>query len=429
MNVKILGLGFAVLLAWLGSRALHLTGGFWAIVAFVALVVTGMKALGIGREIATHVPVAGQLNPTYNLVLLIGSLAVLGMVGAVNYDNLLGGIGGTQADITGKAVSQSAQFAAPGIVSSVAQCIEQAKKVNPDNVGKAATITVNYYDLVAANPFNAAVDVNPTVFYKNGDLKTPVATSTDTSAYSLTGFNVGDVLYAYSGGTSYYADSIEGLCVDTTAFPVKGSAYTIPTEANMQSTIYADSGSSNELSAGTASEDDYTVALGANQKEDFYYKLKTNVANKAFRLGGIGTLAFYNISSVYVTDSAYQPAFSPTFMKNIDVKVNETGTATTISKTYTLYKLSTPLVLKNWESKETRFLVETDSTKDPDGGGGTSSFDGFGVMAFDSTYAQATDGSMIDDVYQHVDAQSDVGLSQTVASPLGKTMGALVEST
>mgnify|MGYP000215090915 CR=1 FL=1 len=301
--------------------------------------------------------------------------------------------------------------------------------VSEELKGKTATITVNAWDMESNTPYSSAVDVNPTYVFKNGNsAENYVKELSDTSAYSLSGFAVGDTLYAYGGGTSYYADPVEGWCVDSQAPTLSINAHAIASESNMQITGYDDTGSAT-LSAGTTNEDDYYITMGAGEEQAIYLKLKVNAANKAYQFCAWGVATFYNISSVEPqnVEATYTKIATPEHLESVAIKVNETSPATTITEDYTVYKASSPIMLHEWDSIKEQFVVKSDSSNDPVGNGGTSSLNGFAIIAKDCAYARGDDGRVYLDLYQHDSAESDVGLDETETSPYGKQVGVVIE--
>ena len=423
LNKMFLSIVAVLVLAWLSVSVFGVTGGLFATILAITVIVQIMRLSGFGAEFVSGIPIIGQFNPKMQIYATVIGVALLLFIGAItlptSISTMLTGVGVPTAEITPSI---------PGIAPTVAlaSCIDTAKALNPDNLGKAATITVNGYDQESNTPYSAAVDINPVSFYRNDNTAVNhVLATTDTSAYSLTGLNVGDMIYAYGGSATYYMDPREGVCINVVGFPLELSGHAIAAESDMEAKLYADSGSNNELSSGTALEDDYTVALGANDEEDFYYKLKVNSANKAFQLGGIATAKFYNISSVDVISSNFVKVPTPKYLESIDISVNETA-GTNVSKDYTLFKRTTPLLLHEWESIEVKVVVETDATNDPIDASGTATANNFAIIAVDSAWSRGDDGTSVLDVYQHDSAESNVGLVETVNSPIGGQIGIMV---
>lgn len=424
LNKTFLSLIAVLALGWLSVSVLGVTGGLFATVLAITVIVQIMRLTGFGAEFVSGIPIIGQFNPKMQVYAAVIGVLALFFIGAVtlpaSISSALSGIGIPTAEIT-------PTMDIPMEAVSVLSCIDKAKALNPDNLGKAATITTNAYDQESNTPYSAAIDINPVSFYRNGNkAMNHVLATTDTSAYSLTGLNVGDTIYTYGGSATYYMDAREGVCINVVGFPLELAGHAIAAESDMESKLYADAGANNELSSGTASEDDYTVALGANAEEDFYYKLKVNKANKAFQLGGIATVKMYNISSVDVASSNFVKIPTPDYLESVDVSVNETA-GTNISKDYTVFKRTVPLMLHEWESVEVKIIVETDASNDPIDAGGASGANNFAILAVDSAWSRGDAGISELDIYQHDSAEGNVGLVETVASPLGGEVGVMVQ--
>ena len=424
INKTFLSIIAVLVLGWASVSIFGITGGLFATILAITVIVQAMRLTGIGAEFVSGIPIIGQFNPKVQLYALVIGVIALVFIGAIALPASIGAMWSGVSIPTGEITPD---ITTPVAGVSVLSCIDKARALNPDNVGKAATIPVNAYDQESNTPYSAAVDINPVDFYRNGnDAINHVVTTTDTTAYSLTGLNVGDTIYVYGGSATYNLDSIEGMCITTVGFPLSMSGHAIATESDMEAKLYADSGSNNELSSGTASEDDYTVALGANAEEDFYLKLKVNTANKAFQLGGIATAKFHNITSVEVISSNFNKIATPKYLEGISVLVNESSSAT-ISEDYTVYKRTTPLMLHEWESIEVKIVVETDPTNDPVDAGGSTNANNFAIIAVDSAWSRGDAGISELDIYQHDSAEGNVGLVETVASPLGGQVGVMVQ--
>lgn len=424
LNKTVLSIIAVLVLGWISVSIFGVTGGLVATIVSITVIVQVMRLVGFGAEFVSGIPIIGQFNQKMQIYAVVIGVVLLLFMGAIavpaSISNILGGVEIPMGDVTPVDL-------APEAAVSTLSCIEKAKALNPDNLGKAATITVNGYDQESNTPYSAAIDINPVSFYRNGnDAVNHVLATSDTSAYSLTGLNVGDTIYTYGGSATYYMDAREGICINVVGFPLELGGHAVAAESDMEAKLYADSGSNNELSSGTASEDDYTVALGANAEEDFYYKLKVNSANKAFQLGGIATAKFYNITGVDVESSNFVKIPTPSYLENVDILVNETA-STTISKDYTVFKRTVPLMLHEWESIEVKIIVETDATNDPIDAGGASGANNFAIIAVDSAWSRGDSGTSILDIYQHDSAEGNVGLVETVASPLGGQIGVMVQ--
>jgi len=302
--------------------------------------------------------------------------------------------------------------------------------------GKAATITVNAWDLESNTPYSSPVDFATNCFdYKNGNSPTSfVGNSSDTSSGSLGGYVVGDTLYMYCGGSTYYGESIEGWCIDNQYPTLVINAHTISTADSSNSiTVYDNTGGTVlSTGAGTDGDSDYYMSLGAGADDSIYVKLKVNAANKAYQFCAWGVAEFYNISKVSPqnVEATYTNVPTPQHMKSISIRVNTSGSNTDIDgQDYTVYRASAPIMLHEWDSIKEKFVVEADDTYDPIGGNtGTnqSTLNGFAILAKDCTYSRGDDGKVYLDFYQHDSAQADVGMDEVETSPAGKTDSTLI---
>ena len=299
--------------------------------------------------------------------------------------------------------------------------------VSEELKGKTATVYVNAWDLESDQPYSSAVDLTTNCWvYRNGNKPINyVGTTTDTSSGTISGFSVGDTIYIYCGGSSYYVEPVEEFCIDTQTPTVNLNAHKMVSESDLQITAYDDTGSATLSSATYA---DYYITMGAGEKKAIYLKLKVNTANKAFNFGGWAIAKFYNISDVEPQDveATYEKIGTPNFAEGVNVKVNESA-GTTITKDYTIWKASSPILLREWDSIKEQFVIESDSTNDPVGNEGTTNFNGVAIVALDMQYARGADGKVYLDVYQHDSGEANVGLAEDLTSPYGKTSGVLIE--
>ena len=304
--------------------------------------------------------------------------------------------------------------------------------VSPELFGKAATITINAYDMESNTPYSSAVDVNPTALLVNGQV---VSTLTDTSAASVTsGVKVGDVISFRGGSSSYYLDptfkvdgkEYESYCVTTQQVNIELSAHSVAAESNLAITGY-DSTGATELSSGASSQEDYYITAGADEQGTFYIKLKNNIANKAYNHYAWAIAKFYNISSVK-PHTGYVKVATPKHLEGVDILVNETsGNTISINKDYAAYVRSSPLMLHEFDSVKVQFDYETDASNDPIATTHNQYFNGVAIVSKDAAWARGADGQYYLDFYQHDTTAADVGLDETETSPLGKQSGVLIE--
>lgn len=393
------------------------TGNAWLSLP-VILAAFGVVALLGWSKTIKFFPLAGNAALVLGVVGLVAGFGALGMFGIPDFFGL-------QTAAVGGAVGPSfpSQPSQPSVTAGECQ-------VSDELLGKSSTVTVYAEDRAHATP-TTTVNATSYVYTKDGSSEVYKQTLSETDGDTLTAA-VGDVIVVYPYGTSYYGDRQE-FCVDSQSKTITIEAYNIQDESDMAVVLYDDDATT-ALSAGTSSEYDYTDALGADEAHVYYFKLRNNGADEVFDWLGVGTAAFYNISSVevvsdYSEGSGWRAAVTPTFMKSVDVLVNETS-GDTINKDYSLYKRDDgTLRLMEWESEKVKIEVNAHASNDPDGGGGTTSLDGFAICALDAQHARDPVGNAVYDIHDHSSSEANVGLSETLTSPLGKEVCTLVEAT
>jgi hypothetical protein len=326
-------------------------------------------------------------------------------------------------------------FMVPGAVTPTAPAVSGlscAESISPEIRGTTATLDVNAWDLESDTPYSTAVDANPTYVYKNGNSGGDYVTSiTDTSGATVSGYSVGDIAYLYPTGTTYYGEALEGVCVDTQRKSVSLNVHKIATETDMQITGYDDTGTTT-LTSGTSGQEDYEISMGASEKKTFYIKLKMNAANEAFNLGGIAVRLLNDAKALRLIESGFDKVATPTFLDNVNIAINDSPSySVNITGGYDfVWKKTTPQLLKEWDSVKYQFEVES-STTDPtaDDTVSPTSADLVILQFVDAQWARGEDGRVYLDFYQHDANEGNVGMSETVTSPLGKTTGTIIELT
>jgi len=305
--------------------------------------------------------------------------------------------------------------------------------VNPQNLGDAATGVVNAYDTTVDNPTSAAVNSEINVFHADSIASAGtsnfVAKLTDTTAGSLTGIQVGDVVTLVGNRSqSYYATSKEGICITGASPIINLDVQGIQTEANLQSTLYDSTGAVEASTTVTNSVIDYNESLSANEEKTYFYRIKNNGANAGYNLGGIAFAELTNVSNVKPSgaDTAlFDLVPTPDYMKNIVVQMNSTGTNTqTVS--YTPYKLKTPVLLTEFTHRQYQVTVKA-SANDPIENQGAATMSGVAISAFDVQDVKASSGSIVkNSIDDGTSSSLDVGLLETFTSPEGNQAGVLV---
>ena len=408
---KFLLFSILFLLVWtFGTPLMGLSGGFYIALAFTLLVVLGIDHLGWAKVI----PV--PLNKQFRMYAIYGLIAFV-VVGGGYWTMITGALTG----------APRAAITAPGIPVTPSAC---ADLVTAELKGKAVTLMVNAWDQESDTPMSSPVDLN-VWYYANGVTGQHYVTNdTDSSVKEISGFAVGDVLYAYSGSTSYYGEPVEGLCLDGQRENVNIDAHAIATEANMQTVMYDDTGSA-ALSAGSGGVD-YYVTMGANEDKAVFSKLKVNVANKAYHFGGWATFKFYNVTGVTPQneEGVYTKVGTPAHLESVKVNYNTT-TTTGITGSYALYAIDVPILMSQWDNIKEQFKLET-GTNDPVSSDGSAAkldaleFNGFAIISKDICYDRGASGGIDFSIATVNTAETDKCLDETETSPTGLQIGAVV---
>lgn len=389
--------------AWLFLAPYLGLSGFWPSALFSAAVVVILGHFGI------LLPKIQKIRGISAIWIGVGLLLIAGLMSGwfASYGFSMPG-----ALPTGQVVTGPASVVVPTTTTTTTtgDCV-----VSDELYGKTATLVLNCYDQESNTPWSAAVDQESLHIYNNGAFLT---SATDCSAGSVTaGVAVGDVITIYGENQSdYYIDKKADICIDKQQYPIEIDVHAmIDDEANMSITCYDDTGATSCSGATNTSEEDADITLGQDSEESFYLKIKTNVANKAFRLGGIATLARNDIDDCYpVSGQGLTKVAVPDFLSGtISLCLNSTETQHYCNVTGgydKVYKLDTPELLSEWESKKYQFTIEASSSADPATTTGTSS-DICGVYFVDSAFERGDDG-MVDDIYVHDAGEGNAGFDE-----------------
>jgi hypothetical protein len=300
-----------------------------------------------------------------------------------------------------------------------------ADSVSPEIRGTSSTLTFNAYNLEASDPYSSAVDTTVWV-YKNGVGATNfVGSSTDTTAYDFSGFTVGDVAYVYGGGSSYYVEKLENVCVDAQRKNINLNAHAIQTQANMQITGYDDTGSTT-LTTGTTGEENYEISLGANEQKTFYIQLKNNGADAEYDVCGIAVRVTNDVQDCYPV--GYTSGHLAKYLDTTPITINQTG-ALNLTGGYDKVYTFDPIKLHEWESKKFQFVIKA-STTDPTASDGASyaNADLCIIQFVDCSYGRANDGTIYYDYYTHDESETNVGANEIVFNPYSLHTGVIIEA-
>lgn len=297
--------------------------------------------------------------------------------------------------------------------SAGAYCID-----NPELVGKSATLTINAYNMESSSPYSAPVDVNPTYVVSAGG----VELLTDTSSATLQTHSAGERIKFVGGSSSYYLDDKE-VCIDSQNKIVELSAHAVI--SNSEALITCKDSDGYACSAGTnSSQEDYDITLGANQETTFSLKYKVNTADKTARLYAVAIFSANDIAECAPVSPELTLTTTPKFLK--DVTVTDGAGSYGHTRTYTVYTLPQPILLREWESKEFTFRIKAGSN-DPSNSQNFQQQDMCVVCFLDATKYKGSDGNVYDDFYTHDESQSNVGISESVASPVGAKTCVVIE--
>lgn len=408
MNLKLIGPAVLVIVLYYVMTSQFGIAGFLTLTTLILGIMMGLKYLGV--EWAFPLRFKKQILLYGSLGLILVGLFTGGYLSISKITSWT-----SPATFEGETVQPTPSEPAP----TAAECA-----VTEELRGKQSTVTINAYDLEANNPYSSQVSSATTVWvFKDGTFLQKID---DVTSKDIT-VPAGSSLSFYGGNGSLYVDTLEGYCVNSLDASVDLDVHSVQSEGNMQVTMYDETASST-LSAGDSDQEDYYVTMGSGEEKAVYFKLKNNGANAAFHWGGLAVAEFYNISSVEPA-SGFSAEATPDFLSSQDIQVNETsGNKQTINKDFKLFKKNSVEKLSEWESNKIQITVESDSSNDPIASTHNINFNGFGLMALDATYARGADGEMYHDVHDHGASESNVGLTETVTSPLGKEVGALVEA-
>ena len=235
------------------------------------------------------------------------------------------------------------------------------------------------------------------------------------------------VLTFYGGDATYYLNPLINREIDV-GDKVTLYGATIQTEANMVITVYDDTGSTALSAATNTTCHDYKATLGEGQIETVYIKLSNNGADGNFNVKAICTgVEGTNMASMEIVGSDWTKGYEPIFIEDGAVPVTplDDGTAT-VNGDYGncyVYKAGTNDVisLEEWEdTPNIKAKLNAKVGKNP-----ATAVVYFTVL--DGAWARGSDGKAYFDYYDHDGDEATTGLVETVDSPLGKQLGAIIE--
>jgi hypothetical protein len=294
-------------------------------------------------------------------------------------------------------------------------------QAQPSLAGKAATVYINAYDQESY----AKSKVSPELYVVDSSGSFLVDGATASSVNTV----VGERLAFYGAGNNYYTDKLE-YTVPNEAPVVNLKAHKIAAEASMKVTGYDRTGSI-QLTPDDDAENnaDYSMTLGANQEEIFFLELENQDDQSVFNLKAVCLFWNNDISEVTVEDADWQKAGMPKEIRDQKLTFINDGNEKSSGnyKECYVYKKGTDEVisLHEWDRYKLKFKVKA-STNNPI----PNQFNDFGAIFLDASYYKGSDQKVYFDYYTHDinEKVTSVGLAETISSPEGLQIGAMIEA-
>lgn len=289
-------------------------------------------------------------------------------------------------------------------------------------VGKASTVYIQAHDVEDYSKGLVTPELYITDSAGNFLVDGVTASSVNTVVNEKLSFYGADL-------TTYYTDAKLDYSVPNEAPTVNLDSHAIAAEGSMAVTGYDRTGST-ALTANTNGTDtnDYGMTLGANQNEIFYVELENKDTESMFKLKTVCVMYANDIADVTVEDADWTTDAMPKEIRNQAVTMtNNLGTTATVNyKTCYVYKKGTSetVDLQEWDRFKLKLKVSAGSS-DPT----ADTFDEFGVLFLDAGNVKGSDSKVHFDYFVHnIDEKvSDVGMAETISSPQGLQIGAMVE--
>jgi hypothetical protein len=309
-----------------------------------------------------------------------------------------------------------------------------AAAVNPQILGKAATLTINPYDLESNTPYSAPVGAGYLAFKNGAFLAEKANTAT------ITNLAVGDVVDIYGkSNSSYYVEDATGTCINAEQDTIQLNAHAAAADTSMRLICYASDGTVLNA-ASNSSQGDYNLTQGAGAVDVVKCIIKTNAANKAYWLKGIATGKNGNgTKDITVVSPGWTQVPTPTFLTSGAFTVNKAcatvGTGNMSMPYMHTYSVSSPVKLSQWAESTIMLQASADASTDPTfvGRVDATSIIGMGshyfVLVLDQgTGRDAASGSIYNDIATHDVVQSGLGLWENATTFAGgKTTGVNIE--
>lgn len=331
------------------------------------------------------------------------------------------------AGIVAIATFMPKQFSVSGDKVEVAAGLQNADQTN---LGETATVTFNLID--RESPTLALLGTADVLAVNQN--KALVAKGAASSSTISTGVNVGDTLAMQTNESTAYCDSTGKTFAITSAQPVFDvDCHTAAAESSMQTLVF-DSNNVALTAHGNLSVADYVLALGAAEEKDVYLELQNRDTDSLSRVGALCTFIGTNTSGTdyfKVTDGNWKEVTVPKEMKDTSITIaGDDGKAAITQAGYeNCYVPSAGGYIDLAEYKKFASKVQTlvkSGATNPTAGGGNF----IGAIFVD--YGCNVVGTEIVCSYARPDENqktTEVGIAETLNSPLGKQLGFIAELT
>ena len=410
-QTNLLIFGVLLLVTWLVLRAVFPVVSSVSAAGTVGILAAALIAAGV----LSVLKVVKIINVVPFPVTSVMAIALLG--GGLLLGGLIPGI-----SLPGATITPSAPVATVSPVGTTAtSCLAS---VSDEIKGTSATLTLNGYNLAVDSPYASAADSGTAYIFKSdkltdGTAATFVSSGSDTTAGSVTGVKVGEVVSVGGGNASFVIEPVDGLCINGQQVAVVLKSHGVQAISSMDSTNY-DSTGSTELGTGTESIM-YTAAMGASEESVYFHRIKNNGANGDFWLGAVGLATFTNISDAFpggASAGLFVKVGTPLFLKDAIINTSYTspGTAGTMTRSYTPYKLNSPVLLTEFQEFKYQYNVKS-TTADPVGAVNTTAWSGVAGIGLDMCWVRGTDGKMYFDFWDHTATEGNCGATEGIRYP------------
>lgn len=329
--------------------------------------------------------------------------------------------------------------AAPGVPSTIVVTTEPVApgEINPAIQGKSVSAAINVFD--SESDTNAELTAQWLGVYKNGGIKVKDI-DTYNSSVALTGVQVGDVISLFgrtNGSSPVYVDALEDFQLTGESPTISMTGATGLIESNLQIVCWDSNGDvfGDGGNATHAAMVDYNITLGSDATEQLTCRIKNNVADRAYDLGGIcigytndvDYLRIEGESEIFTNNPVGNNAWSPVIMPKhmSDATVTDGNLAVEYD---VCYERADPIRLSEWDWVKIQFTMAADTT------GCAALADGVAIVSNstadlawflvkDKAWGEGADGRMYYGLADRGTNERDVGLAESVSSPAGQQSG------